>query len=87
MNWLHLLSIIPSILQVIASAEVIITGARQGKAKKEMVMRMVSEFLGILVKLDRIKPDEVQAVQDAMGSLIDKIVGVFNVNGLFSKSG
>ena len=88
MNWLSIamtaLSLVPS---VVADVETIITGAKQGAAKKSLALASINAATGIA---DEVLTGVNKAAADGISALvsrtIDAFVAVGNTTGLFKKT-
>lgn len=82
--WMIIISLLPTILDVVMKAEKLITGIKQGKVKKQVALGLISNAVDAA---DRFKPgagDMKESILSAASKLIDGTVEVLNASGVLS---
>jgi len=87
MNWLKIIMLVPMVLRLISVVESIVSGARQGQVKKDMVMSFIGQLIAMLVSYGVIRQEEVSDVLKVFDQLIDVVVELLNSLGAFKHSG
>jgi len=87
MNWLKILLLLPMVLRLISVVESIVSGARQGQVKKDLVMSFIGQLITMLVSYGVIRQEEVSEVLKVFDQLIDVVVELLNSLGAFKHSG
>lgn len=81
LTWIFL---IPQAIQLIFALERLIKGRGSGQEKKDQAMEALKRMVGLLASIGVIAPDRREAIESALGELVDVIVGFLNDKGVFS---
>lgn len=83
MGWLKILSYVPMIIQLMVAIERIVTGAKMGEMKKELVMGVIRGIVDGVVNLGLITKDEGDSAVLYLSDIVDSVVGFMNDAGVF----
>lgn len=87
MGWVKVLLLLPLIIRLIHAVEGIVSGAKQGQVKKELVMEVIGALLSALVSGGVIAEAERKQAADIFSGLVDQAISILNDLGIFKHSG